>query len=57
MDEVYVFIEHDVILQPFFNQSKGTAMVTLMAINYVNLFMTNLETPMLDNSEKEHGST
>ena len=39
----------------FFQQIKGTAMGTPMAVNFANIFMDSFETSMLDSYESEHG--
>ena len=39
----------------FFHQIKGTAMGNSMAVNFANLFMSDLETKILDDYEKEYG--
>ena len=38
----------------FFQQVKGTAMGTPMAVSFANIFMTKFECSMLDNYEREH---
>ena len=39
----------------YFQQIKGTAMGTPMAVNFANLFMTKFECGMLDAYERDHG--